>query len=136
MKKVETITYLVATIDDMQETLTEAGVPEGYLHISVDIDRFPMSWIRAAYKWIQSINVNQYKDVRRVRALLPDAIWARYKAWDSFNDFPEVVLMFKSLYALRQAVRTNNRPDLFKKGKVNAFIKQLDKKNGKSKKRS
>lgn len=85
-------------------------VPEGSEELRAD-------FIRPAYKWLANIYHNEYAKARRVRGLLSDELWARYKSWGGFDEHREVVLLRKACNDLRTALVSQKRPDFYKRTK-------------------
>lgn len=83
--------------------------------VKLEIEDKPQEQIQAGYKWLKNIYDNEFEQVRKVRALLPEDIWKQYQHMDC-EDFREVRMLVGALSELRKRIN-RGRPDYFKKGK-------------------
>jgi len=136
----------ISMVEDMRITLTEMSEIFEWADIEAALaapsraEELKVGFIRSGYKWLYDIVYPAFKEVMEIWKLLPREQWERYKRWGEFNEHRESRLLDERLLRLRKIVRAKTRPDFFKRGKINAQIKALDKKrdrsgNSKSKKR-
>jgi hypothetical protein len=114
--------------DEMSSLFIEAKIKEDYLTIDPAAINFDKEIILEAFDWTHKIRDDQFQKVKRIKMLLTEEMWVRYKSWGDFSDHREVVLLNEGLQTLRKAVINSLRPDLFKKSKVKSFINKLAKK--------
>ena len=105
----------------------DVAIKPDYLSLPEEAAKLKMPMIRAGWKWLTAIYDDEYAEVRRLKSLLPDEIWARYKSWGGFEDHREVVLLKEALVALRKRLISREKPDIFKKSKCEKAIKARDK---------
>lgn len=114
--------------------LREATIKEGYLQVPDGAEICRSEFIIEAYKWLDKIFDGTFKELMKVRGLLPEEMWARYKAWgEGFDEHREVKMLKAALIAFRKSIVNMKRPDFFKRGKYNGEVKRRTKKQ-KSKK--
>ena len=90
--------------------------------------------VRAGFKWIKEIFETEFVGFTDVWTLIPPEQWARYAVMPDMGDMPESILLRKAVFALRTKLVGRDRPDFFKKGKLNAAIKKANKPAKQSKK--
>ena len=110
-------------IEEMTDALKYAKIKEGHLAISEKALQLPVTMIREACHWIENLFQCEFHGYKKVRKLCTEEIWERYLSWEDFADHREVVLLRKAIFLLRKAVVSRQRPDFFKKGKVDAALK-------------
>ena len=123
----EMILEITKLIEEMSGLFPEAKIKEDYLSIDPAAVNFSKEIILEAFNWVREVHGDQFQKVKRVKMLLSDEMWERYKAWEDFSDHREVVLLNEGLQNLRKAIVTSSRPDLFKSTKVKSLIKKLEK---------
>jgi len=109
---------MTAQYTKMRPLLERAGVDvekwDPFFEISVA--KRPMQMVREAHHWIAKIYNDQY------RAVI--TLWKCYPHWDYLfshnDDFPEVKKLKRLLYALKLAIISRHRPNLFRRGPANA----------------
>ena len=128
--KVERLEKMRIMIVEMGPMLTEATIKDGYLQVPENAEICRSQMVVEAHKWLESIHEGVYRDVMAVRKLLPEELWARYKAWgEDFEEHREVKMLKEKLVIFRKAIVNRSRPDFFKRGKYNAEIKRRTKKS-------
>jgi hypothetical protein len=105
------MTTLIA--EDVSIKAEQLLVPEDATDLRAD-------FIRPAHHWLVEVYDTEYAEVRRIKAMQPDAMWARYKNWGGFEEYREVLLLKDALSALRSKIVSRKRPDFYKKSKRNA----------------
>jgi hypothetical protein len=122
--KKDLLSEIVSMTLAMESIMAEAKVKEGHLSTHIESDSLPLEMIREAHKWLKGIFENQFAAIQTVKRLLPGELWARYKAWGGFENHQEVKLLREKMIPFRSELVSRNRPNLFKKGIVNALIKE------------
>ncbi len=134
MKKEEMLRTMRMYAHDMKASLGECeSLKTDILDVPEDADKLKADFIKSGYKWICEIRIGAWKVYRDVKILLSEEQWERYKNWGSMEEHREMVMLRESLVALRKAVKHRDRPDFYKKGKLNAALR---KHAGKSKTKS
>ena len=82
------------------------------------------TFIRDGFKWIQKIYQEEFLKFNNVWKLVPPEQWARYKMMPDMDDLREVIMLKEATFALRTKLVSRDRPDFFKKGKLNGQIKK------------
>ena len=108
----------------MSDLFEECKIKPDHLSLPEEASDLPIDMIREGRNWLEDIFNEEYKAVRKVKDLLSDEQWARYKLWGSFEETQEMILLREKRIPFRKILVGRNRPDLFKKGKVNEGIKQ------------
>ena len=98
-------------------TEEEVTIKPDHLHIPEDAIELRADFIRPAYYWLGGIYEKEFVEVRRIKKMQPDEMWARYKRWGMSDDYREVTLLKSALHALRTILVSRTRPDFFKKSK-------------------
>lgn len=98
----------------------DVNIKPDQLHIPEDADKFRADFIRPAHHWLVEVFATEYAEVRRIKRMQPDEMWARYKSWGGFEEYREVTLLNKALSTLRKRIVSRTRPDFYKKSKRNA----------------
>lgn len=106
--------------------------PDHLLLEDGDIDHLKITFIRPGFYWIRGVYEEEYEEVNKIKKLLPDHLWARYKSWGGFDEHREVVLLKDALIKLRAKVVSRDRPDIFKKSKRAKEIRLLKTKTAKT----
>lgn len=131
MKKDEMLRTMRMHAHDMKGAIAECeGLKDDILDVPDDAEKLKVDFIKPAYAWICELRTIVWKKYRDVKNLLSDTLWERYKQWGGFEDHRECVLLRESLVAFRKAVRHRDRPDFYKKGKLNAALKKDGNKSG------
>jgi len=95
----------------------DVTIKHNALVILEDSEKLRADFIRPGFKWISEVYSIEYKKVKRVKGLLSEELWKRYKEWDFFEDHREMILLRQSLNELRTAIVSRKRPDFYKKKK-------------------
>jgi len=95
----------------------DVKIKPDHLHIPEDGMKFLADFIRKAHHWLVAVYDAEYAEVRRIKKMQPDEMWARYKKWGGFEEHREVVLLNNALVTLRAKLVSRERPDFFKKSK-------------------
>ena len=98
-------------------TQEEMKIRENHLEVPDGSDELRADFIRPAYHWIAEIYHSEYAKARRIRGLLTDELWKRYKSWGGFDEHREVILLRKACSNLRDVLVSQKRPDFYKKTK-------------------
>jgi hypothetical protein len=79
--------------------------------------RLSTVFIRPAFIFVQTFCETTISRFEEVKALLPDEIWERYHKWgiENFTDCREVKMLNEVLRAIRRELKSEKRPDFFKK---------------------
>lgn len=104
---------------EIMKLLKEEGtkIRDNHLVVPEDSNELRADFIRPAYKWIAEIYQNEYAKARRVKGLLSDELWKRYREWGGYEDHREMVLLRKACNALRASLVSQKRPDFYKRTK-------------------
>ena len=115
---------------EMGAMIHEANIKDGYLQVPENAEICRSQMVIEAHKWLENIHRDAYKAVMAVRKLLPETLWARYKAWgEDFSEHREVKMLKEALVMFRKAIVNRSRPDFFMRGKYNGEIKRRTKKS-------
>jgi hypothetical protein len=95
-----------------------------YLDLHPRFQELKAPIIHEGYDWLHKIYDNQFEAFKSVLRLLTPEQWKRYQLWEDFGDHREVVMLRDAKTALRKALVSQTRPQLFKKGYVNAQFKE------------
>jgi len=125
MTKLEMVEKMRITIVEMSEILNRANVE---LDVPSRSEELKTEYISDGYKWIYQIIVPKFLDVMEIWKLLPKELWERYDKWGVFEEHREVVLLEERMVTFKKYLKDKQRPDFFKRSKINAKIKALDKK--------
>ena len=88
----------------------------------------PYREVLKALHWLEGLQQNVFPAIARFQAFTQEYT-KHYDTWgDEFADFPECRMREKLLKSLRTELRTYSRPDFFKKGKRNGWIRAIRKK--------
>jgi len=71
--------------------------------------------VESGYRWLVNVFETEYEEVRKVRALISEELWASYDLLDP-EDFQESRLLVEALTHLRKRIN-RDRPDYFKRKK-------------------
>lgn len=106
----------------MMATMLEedVSIKVDQLHVPEDATDLRADFIRPAHHWLVQVYAKQYAEVRRIKKMQPDEMWARYKNWGGFEEYREVLLLKDALSTLRSTIVSRKRPDFYKKSKRNA----------------
>jgi len=115
------------TLTEMRPALAYAGVREERLMFHENSQEFPADVLREGFYWLKEINEQQYQDYVKVRNLLTEEMWGRYLLWEDFHDHREVLMLNAAAASLKKAAHSKSRPNIFKKGYINAFFKARSK---------
>ncbi len=96
----------------------QMSLPEGCLFLD-------MNDVRDGFKWVKAIYIDEFEEIVQVRRLLTPNLWTRYEEWDDFQDLREMQMLTDARERLRKIINSNDRPAFFKKGKICAKIKKL-----------
>lgn len=107
--------------------MSKAGIKDNYLKIPPDSRLLPDRFILDGYTWLLLLEEEEYEKARKIRALLPESTWDTYYSWGDFNTVNEMVLWRKASRELRDVVVSRNRPDFFKRVRVEAKIRKVKK---------
>jgi hypothetical protein len=125
-KSREEMVQLISMMEsEMIPILKEAKIKDNHLSLIEETAKLPREMITEGYKWLEAIYENEFAAVKTVKRLLPDILWERYRAWEGFDEHQEVKLLREKMIPFRAVIVSRNRPNLFKKGKVNAALKKL-----------
>ncbi len=113
----------------MKEKIT---IKENALLIPENSEDLRADFIRPGFKWIMQIYETEYKKVKRVKGLLPEELWTRYRKWGGFDDHREVILLRQSLNELRMMIVSRKRPDFYKKKKYEKAKNRISKAKSRS----
>jgi hypothetical protein len=102
----------------MEPLLIEAGVTDEYLVLSDGVEYIDSKYLTDGYEWISIIYNTVWRNAHNIKRLLSDEMWARYEAWEDFEDAREVVLLREALTNLKKQVVNTSRPVLFKKSRI------------------
>ena len=58
-----------------------------------------------------------------IRKLLKEETWDRYERWGGFDEHREVILLNERFAVLKKAMAMSRRPDIFKKTKVEKWLR-------------
>jgi hypothetical protein len=83
-----------------------------------------VNFIREGFKWIQKIYQEEFLKFNNVWKLVPPEQWARYRYMPDVDDLREVVMLKEATHKLRTKLVSRDRPDFFKKGKLNGEVKK------------
>lgn len=100
---------------------------------SEDIHRLHVTFIREGYRWLKDVYEKEFAAFHKVWKLIPPKQWHTYIMMGDMDDLQEMILMKKVKFNLRAEVVGRNRPDFFKKGKLNGQIKKKLKEAGATK---
>jgi hypothetical protein len=125
--KKEMVEDMRITITAMSEIFEWADI-DGALCVPKESENLRVDFLRKGYKWLYNIVYPAFQDAIDIWKLQPREMWERYKRWGEFNEHRESKLLSERLLRLRKIVRAKSRPDFFKRGKINAAIKNLHKK--------
>lgn len=113
----------------MQFLAEKAGVPVSRLELSQDTAKFKYDAISDGHRWIFMTYKGVWLTASKARALCKEDVWDMYDMFeDDFKDHRETKILRSALTDLRKALCSRSRPDIFKKGRVNVWLKQLSKK--------
>lgn len=125
MKKIELISAMSSMLFQMKPMILKSGFAKtielGGDHD--DLEEVHMDHVREGYKWLLAIYEDKYKAVMKIRKLLPEETWDRYERWGDFDEHREVVLLRERLAVLKKAMAMSKRPDIFKKTKVEKWLR-------------
>lgn len=128
--KVERLEKMRIILVEMGAMIHEANIKDGYLQVPENAEICRSQMVIEAHKWLENIHRDAYKAVMAVRKLLPETLWARYKAWgEDFSEHREVKMLKEALVMFRKAIVNRSRPDFFMRGKYNGEIKRRTKKS-------
>jgi hypothetical protein len=103
--KKEMVEDMRITITAMSEIFEWADI-DGALCVPKESENLRVDFLRKGYKWLYNIVYPAFQDAINIWKLQPS----------------------ERLLRLRKIVRAKSRPDFFKRGKINAAIKNLHKK--------
>jgi len=134
MTKHEMVNHMEYYLRKMKKLLEKSGVPEDYLEIPLEAYSLKADFIRPGFNWLLHIFNNAFREADRIWSnnFMTEDVWARMEARGE-TEMEEVVEFRKALIVLRMTVRTNKRPDFFKKGKMERAIKNASHKKTSSK---
>lgn len=92
---------------------------------SDDLQILHMTFIREGYKWLKDVYETEFLAFHKVWKLIPQAQWESYDRMPDMDDLQEVILLKKAKFVLRGKIVGRDRPDFFKKGKLNGKIKKI-----------
>jgi hypothetical protein len=112
-------------ITKMSPLLLEAKVPADYLEFPNEAKYFDTKILTTALEWLQRVYSFEYKNAKDIKALLTEEMWTRYKNWGEFDEHQEALLLTERLQLLKKAIVRADRPDLFKRKKIERFLKKV-----------
>lgn len=86
------------------------------------------------HKWITEIYNNEFNAVYQLWRKQDAKLWNDYESL-GLDDMPEYKELAKLLTSLRKKLKSQTRPNLFKKGKLHDALKEKTKETGKGNKR-
>jgi hypothetical protein len=110
----------------MKSIFEQAGMKNdhfSFIFEKENLSDLDIDFLQKALDWIYSIYVLEYHQVLNIKQLLSDEIWKRYQTWGGFEEHRECVLLRKSLGDFKHMITHPERPDFFKKGKLDAKLK-------------
>lgn len=105
----------------------DVNIKPDHFSFSEDVSILKMDFIRPGYKWLNTVLIEEFEEVKKVKRLLTDKLWKRYKTWGGFEDLREAILLKEALNTLRAKVVSRERPDVLKKSKCTKAIKTRQK---------
>ncbi len=119
----------INNITQMNEDITWAlELVDAKLAIPEDIIEVHNEYIIAGEKWLATIEIKEYRELRKTWKLRTPEVWANYDALGGFEDHAEVKLLRTAKHNFRRAITSQKRPDLFKKTKVQQWRKKRESK--------
>jgi len=115
MNKKGSINKIRRLFDEMRPILIEAGINFKFYELP-EKDQVKVEWCHEALNWLKEIYESVYKDTLKIKELLPEEIWLRYKLWGDFDEHREVILLNTALRKLHSRMVVLKRPIFFKKG--------------------
>lgn len=125
MKKVEMISAMAVMLFQMKPMILKSGFAKTVElgGSQEDLAEVHMDHVREGYKWLLTVYETEYKSVMEIRKLLPEETWDRYERWGGFDEHREVVLLKERLAVLKKAMTMSKRPNIFKKTKVEKWLR-------------
>jgi len=127
MTPIDMIPEMRKFIDTMRPLMIEATIPEDYLDFPEEAEDFDIKIISDAYLWLEEVYNKEFRGAKSIKSLLSEEMWERYRAWADFGDHREVLLLTEALQCLRKKIMTAQRPILFKRTMMKAYIIKLRK---------
>jgi len=130
------VTEMLEMIKEMEFLAEKAGVPINRLDITQDAIKFKYDTISDGHRWVFMIYKGEWLGASRARALCTEDIWNSMEMFEEdFKNHREVKILTKALLELKKALCSRLRPDLFKKGKRNVWLKKIQR-NSKAKEKA
>ena len=126
MNRVEMIAEMDSILNEMEPMILKVNVK---LIIVEGSEKLDINFIREGLKWLQNIHKSVYEKLMTVRALLTPEMWKRYEVWDCFENHRESIMLKEALAEFRKEIVSRNKPNFWKRSKVNEQIKKLEKKS-------
>lgn len=125
MKKVELIEASLNYLSKMESMILKSGSKKPITLGGTEeaLQDVPMEHVREGYNWLKSIYETEFKSVIAIRKLLSEETWDRYESWGGFDEHREVVLLNERFAVLKKAMAMSRRPDIFKKTKVEKWLR-------------
>lgn len=125
--KIELVDEMRDMLIEMQPLIAKSGVPRGRLVIPEHVEFVKIDLLRPACEWMHMIYDTVWEAARRARALCTEEVWDRMEKWDDFHDHREAVILRNALKGLRKECINRNRPEFWRKSKINGTIKKARK---------
>jgi len=103
--------------------------PEKVLVSNAEAILLPMTWVREAFRWIQSIQNTEVAAIKDIQNYATDAYWTRAFLWQIQEDEKEVRELRRTLNAFKRKIASRERPRFFKSTNCERYIKKIQKGN-------
>ena len=103
--------HIIRMHNEMYKLTIESKVKEKrYKSVILDLEEFTEQELTNLFNWILSIYDNQYKELKKIKDLLPDETWKRYKDFGIVG-LREQYLLRDAQYDLRKVWETPYRTE-------------------------
>ena len=104
----------------VQVKLTQTHLDHYVLNMA---NGLPFDLVEEAYVWIKGIFDAEYATILKIKKLLSEEMWERYRVWGGFEDHRESVMLREAHEAFRAKLVSKLRPAYFHRKVFDAYAK-------------
>lgn len=118
MKKQEVVSMIMAKIGCMESIFEKSKVT---LILPENLSNVHIKHLRVALEWLDELQKEEWFEASRARNTVKEHVWVSYES-GYCDELQEVILWKSKSTAFRKKVRSQKRPDLFKKNKHESIL--------------
>lgn len=120
------IANIIDRIEVMRSIFDQVGIKKDHFSFCIEkegLEDLDTEFLEVASDWIDTVYILLYGDILQIKKLLSEETWKRYQTWGGFEEHRECVLLRGALDRFKEMITSKDRPDFFKKGKLDAKLK-------------